>query len=206
MPPKLNIMKESILQKANTMFLTLGYKSVTMDDIATELGISKKTIYQHYANKNDLVEASVSHLFETITNGIDTIRTERYNSIQEMFEVRKFLERTLNNETASPLYQLQKFFPAIHVCLRKKNFEKLHESMLDNITRGINDGTFRDNIDIEFTARMYFTGITGIKDTEIFPIDEFEPGKLAKKLIEYHLRSITTHKGLEMLEYNLTKY
>lgn len=199
-------MKESILQKANDMFLSLGYKSVTMDDIATEMSISKKTIYQHYANKNELVEASVNYLFTTITNGIDNIRTEQFNSIQEMFEVRKFLERTLNNETASPLYQLQKFFPAIHSSLRKKKFEKLHESMIYNITCGIKDGLIRENVDVEFTARMYFTGLTGIKDTEIFPFDEFEPAKLAKKLIEYHLRSIITQKGFEILEENLTKY
>jgi len=199
-------MKESILQKANDMFLTLGYKSVTMDDIATEKSISKKTIYQHYANKNELVEASVCHLFDSITLGIDNVHSVGYNAIEEIFEVRKFLELKLNSETASPFHQLQKFFPPIFLCLRTKQFEKLHASMLNNIARGINDGLFRREVDVEFTARMYFTGLTGIKDTDIFPKPQFDPMSLTIKLIEYHLRSIVTEKGLKILEEKLTKY
>ena len=104
-------MKETILQKANDMFLTLGYKSVTMDDIAAELGISKKTIYQHFANKNELVEESALHLFEQIATGVDQIIAQDYNSIDEMFMIRNFLMKNLKNETASPFFQLQKFFP-----------------------------------------------------------------------------------------------
>ena len=64
-------MKDQILIKATDMFLTLGYKSVTMDDIAAEMGISKKTIYQHFSNKDALVKESTLHLFETISCGID---------------------------------------------------------------------------------------------------------------------------------------
>lgn len=187
------------------MFLTLGFKSVTMDDIASELGISKKTIYQHYANKNDLIEASVGMLFETISSGIDNICTLGYNSIEEIYVVRNFMTKVLNNETASPFYQLQKFFPKIFTCLRKKQFEKLHDCMLMNITKGINDGLFRADIDPEFTARMYFTGLTGIKDTDIFPSADFEVQELTGKFIEYHLRSIVTEKGFKILSDKLTK-
>ena len=66
-------MKEKIIQKSTELFLTLGFKSVTMDDIASEMGISKKTIYVHFKNKTKLVEAVTFYLFATICTGIDSI-------------------------------------------------------------------------------------------------------------------------------------
>lgn len=199
-------MKETILQKANEMYMSFGYKSVTMDDIATELGISKKTIYQHYANKNELVEASTLYLFEKISTGIDHICTLDNNSIEEIFEIRKFLMKNLNNETTSPFYQLQKFFPQTFAWLHSKQFEKMNGCMLENINKGIQNGLYRPDIDIDFISRIYFTGLTGIKNTDIFPTDTYEINAVTKQYLEYHLRAITTQKGLETLKIALEKY
>lgn len=182
------------------MFLTLGFKSVTMDDIANELGISKKTIYQHYSNKNDLVEASTMHLFGTISQGIDTIREMDKNSIEEIFIIRGFMKQHLNNETASPFYQLQKFFPKVFSCLRTKQFEKMNGCMVENLQKGLDNGIYRPEININFISRIYFTGLTGIKDADIFPSDIFDVDDVTKQYLEYHLRAIVTPKGLEILE------
>ena len=198
-------MRETILNKAMEMFLAYGFKSVTMDDIAAELGISKKTIYQHFANKTDLVEASTMNLFESISCGIDNIREQGKNSIEEIFIIRSFMMQHLNNETASPFYQLQKFFPKIFSCLRAKQFEKMNGCMLENLRKGVEHGLFRPEIDIDFTSRIYFTGLTGIKDGDIFPTDFFEAHALTKKYLEYHLRAIVTDKGLKILTEILQK-
>lgn len=193
-------MKEEIIQKASEMYLRLGYKSVTMDDIATEMGMSKKTIYQHFANKEELVEASTAHLFENISNGIDSIRELEKNSIEEIFSIRNFMMRHLNNESSSPFYQLQKFFPKIFSCLREKQFLKMNTCMKDNLQRGVENGIFRDNINIEFVSRIYFTGLTGIKDSDVFPPSLFSIPDLTTQFLEYHLRGIITEKGLEVLQ------
>jgi AcrR family transcriptional regulator len=202
-------MKEDILKKAMDMFLVYGYKSVTMDDIAAEMGISKKTIYQHFANKNDLVEAATMHLFDFISTGIDNLRAEKKNSIEEMYAIRSFLRQHLNDEKLMPFHQLQKFFPKIFACLRSKQFEKVNGCMIDNIQRGIQDGLYRPEINVDFISRIYFTGLTGIKDSEIFPQSANEINDLTRQYLEYHLRAITTPKGLEVLvhiiENNLTK-
>ncbi len=84
------------------MFLTLGFKSVAMDDIANELGISKKTIYQHYGTKDDLVRATTIYLFETISAGIDEICAVNKNPIEELFEIKEYVLRNLKNEDSSP--------------------------------------------------------------------------------------------------------
>ncbi|TRW26717.1 TetR/AcrR family transcriptional regulator [Flavobacterium zepuense] len=192
-------MKETILIKATEMFLSLGFKSVTMDDIAAELGISKKTIYQHFENKNDLVEATANHLFETISTGIDAICQIDQSPIQEFFVVRQYLQGVLKNDTASPDHQLQKFYPKIHACLRIKQFEKLHGCMLNNLERGVKEGLYRAGLNIEFAARIYFTGLTGIKDDEIFPKTMYNMETLTIQYLEYHLRGIVSERGLAEL-------
>lgn len=193
-------MKETIVKKATEMFMSYGFKSVTMDDIANELGISKKTIYQHFCNKHDLVEASTLNVFETVSCGIDGIREMGKNSIEEIFIIRSFMMQHLNNESASPFYQLQKFFPKIFSCLRTKQFEKMNGCMKDNLQKGIDNGLYRDNIDVDFISRIYFTGLTGIKDQDIFPITMFNVSDLTKQFLEYHLRGIVTEKGQVILE------
>lgn len=181
------------------MFLTLGFKSVTMDDIATELGISKKTIYLHYANKNDLVEASAKKIFDTVTNGIDAICQIGHNPVEEIFIVRTFISNLFKSETASSFHQLQKFFPTVAACLRTMQFEKMHGNMLANIERGIKLGIYRPDINADFIGRMYFTGLNGIKDADVFPTDKYSYITLTDCFIEYHLRAIVTTTGLETL-------
>lgn len=192
-------MKDQILNKANELFLTLGFKSVTMDDIATEMGISKKTIYLHFANKNDLVEASTMLLFQRISDGIDLIRAKEHNPIEEFFIIRDFLSHILKDESASPLHQLQKFFPVIFKTLRDYQFEKMHTCMYENIERGITSGFYRPDIDIDFVSRIYFSGVVATKDTQIFPETLYKMENLTLQFLDYHLRALVTPAGLEIL-------
>jgi len=199
------IMRENIIHKASDLFLTLGFKSVTMDDIANEMGISKKTIYVHFSNKTKLVEAVTFTLFENICNGIDCICDEAINPIEELYDIKMFVMQHLKNEKASPQYQLKKYYPAIHDVLKFKQFEKMHESVSESLTKGINTGVFRSNIDVEFIARLYFNGMTGIKDEVIFPREKFNMEYLMENYLEYHLRAIVTEKGFDILNQFINK-
>ncbi len=191
------------------LFLIYGFKSVTMDDISIAMGISKKTIYQHFANKNELVEASTMHLFEFISTGIDRIREEKRNPVEEIFAIRSFLMQHLNNETAAPFHQLQKFFPKISACLKGRHVEKVHGCMTANLQRGVTMGLYRADINIDFISRIYFTGLTGLKDQELFPQELFEINDITKQFLEYHMLAIVTPKGFEdlqkILKLDLTK-
>src|SRR5210317_1140812 len=102
-------MKNKILEKATELFLIYGFKSVTMDDIANALGISKKTIYQHFKNKTKLVEATTLGLFNFISNGINCICAMDKNPIEEIYEVKSFAMTHLKDEKSSPIFQLQKY-------------------------------------------------------------------------------------------------
>lgn len=192
-------MKETILHTAQDMFLTFGFKSVTMDDIASKMGISKKTIYAHFKNKTSLVEASTFYLFDCICDGIDEIRETSPNPIEELYHIKKFVMKHLKYERSSPQYQLRKYYPKIHERLMLKQFEVMSESVKENLNRGIQQQLFRSNLDVDFIARMYFSGMTGIKDLELFPDKIFQMSYLMESYLEYHLRAIVTDKGLEIL-------
>ena len=199
------IMRENIIHKSSELFLTLGFKSVTMDDIANAMGISKKTIYVHFSNKTKLVEAVTFTVFENICNGIDCICAEATNPIEELYDIKMFVLQHLKNEQASPIFQLKKYYPAIHDALKSKQFEKMHESVSDSLKKGIETEVFRSNIDVEFISRLYFNGMTGIKDETIFPREKFSMEFLIENFLEYHLRAIVTENGMKIVNNFINK-
>ncbi len=192
-------MKEKIIKKATDLFLTLGFKSVTMDDIANEMGISKKTIYLHFSNKNKLVEEVTFNLFIVICDGIDKVCENSNNPIEELYDIKMLVMQHLNNERASPQYQLKKYYPAIFEQLKYKQFDVMYESVKDSLIKGKETEVFRGDIDVDFISRMYFNGMTGIKDYTIFPKETFTMEYLTESYLEYHLRAIVTEKGLKIL-------
>ncbi|WP_276168439.1 TetR/AcrR family transcriptional regulator [Zobellia alginiliquefaciens] len=192
-------MKEKILDKATDMFLTYGFKSITMDDLANEMGISKKTIYTHFENKTKLVENCMDHLSQNISAGITRICTLNKNPIEELYEIKKFVMVNLKDEKSSPQYQLQKYYPKIYKTINQRQFELMQECVKDNMQRGINQGYYRDNLNISFVSRIYFSGVTSIKDPQLFPIEKFPIKTLMDDYLEYHIRGIVTPSGRKVL-------
>ena len=193
-------MEHKIIEKATEMYLTLGFKSVTMDDIASMMGISKKTIYQHFENKNELIEAVTMHLFENISCGIDEIITINQNPIEELFAIKDFVMKHLKDERTSPIYQLQKYYPQIHKTLMSKQFDKMGDCVIDNLKKGIEQGLYREDINLELIARFYFAGMNSIKDAELFNPIHYSSLLVQETYLEYHVRGISTEKGIHILE------
>ena len=105
----------------------------------------------------------------------------------------------LKDEKASPQYQLQKYYPKIHTTLKHKQFELMKDCVVDNVRRGIELGIYRPTLNINFVARIYFSGVTSIKDHTLFPLEEFPITRLIDDYLEYHLRGIVTPDGRKIL-------
>lgn len=195
----MNELKEKILAKAAELFLTIGVKSVTMDEIAAALGISKKTIYAHFATKTKLVEATALFVFDNVSTGIGKIREEKNDPIDELYVIKNFACEHLKNEKSSPQYQLQKYYPKIFDTIRSKQQALLEDQIKANLERGILDGIYREDLPLDFISRIYFVGMIGIKDRDLFPESHYSTGELIEKHLEYHLRAIVTEKGLQYL-------
>ncbi len=197
-------MKQEIIENAANLFLTLGFKSVTMDDIAGNMGISKKTIYAHFPNKSQLVESVTKHVINGIDQGIEEIVKQDLNSIEEVFQIERFVFSLLKDDKSSPQFQLQKYYPKVYKKIQQRHLDIIEDCVCKNLQKGIEGGVFRPSIDVEFISKMNFIGMTGVKDNDIFPVDKYQPRELSRKYLEYHLRAIVTPKGLEKLNEFLT--
>ncbi len=107
-------MKDKILEYASQEFLHYGFKNVTMDDLAQKLGISKKTIYEYFSNKNQLVFEASHKIFDSVMEAIRNIYQNETDPIQGLFEIKKIALKYLIDNQQSPQYQLQKYFPEIY--------------------------------------------------------------------------------------------
>ncbi len=170
-----------------------------MDDIANAMGISKKTIYTHFSNKTALVEVVTFSILDHISEGIDTINAASINPIEELYDIKLFVMNYFKNERVSPQHQLKKYYPEIFERLKIKQFVKMHSSVENSLKMGMNIGLFRPDIDINFISRLYFNGMTAIRDISIFPESDFDKNYLFESYLEYHLRAIVTNEGLNLL-------
>ena len=182
------------------MFLEYGFKSVTMDDIAEKLGISKKTIYANYATKTLLVQDVAFNILETIQKNIVKIKEKQLNAIEELFEAKKQISLFLKDEKTSPQFQLEKYYPKIFANVTRKKSDLVACSIEENVTRGINEGLFRKEIDVKFISTLYHEGSNVIRNSRIFPAEHYSKSNLFQLYIEYHVRGIATKKGLKILE------
>lgn len=198
-------MKDEIISKSEDLFLTLGFKNVTMDDIASVMGISKKTIYTHFSNKIELVRVVTFSILEHIYQEIERINKSAVNPIEELYQIKMFLMNYLRNESGSAQYQLKKYYPKVFEQLEIKKFEKMHSSVERSLNKGIELELFRSNIDVAFISRVYFVGMSGIRDTSVFSEDQFNKNYLLESYLEYHLRAIVTDQGLSILNQYIEK-
>lgn len=193
-------MKDKIIAKAAEMFLKLGFKSVTMDDIAGEMCISKKTIYKFFINKEVLIADSTEAVHNTVSQTIETIIAQDHNPIQENFEIRKMFKGIFQSAETSPLYQLKKHYPEIYTTVISKEKEECNRFLKQNIERGIALGLYRKDTDVANSIRFYYMLIFSInEDTPL----ESDAQKLELAALEYHTRAIATEKGIAELERNL---
>ncbi|KIO53954.1 TetR/AcrR family transcriptional regulator [Flavobacterium hibernum] len=196
-------MKEKIIAKASELFLKLGFKSVTMDDIAGEMCISKKTIYKYFCNKEVLIEESTSMVHKQVHEVIDTIVAKDYNAIHENFEIREsFRDMFKNNSDTSPIYQLKKHYPEIYQNILSYEIDQCSQYFRENIEKGMREKLYREELNIDVYVKFYYTLIFHINENTV---SEREAQKIELEALEYHTRAMATEKGILELEKQLKK-
>ncbi|WP_396192186.1 TetR/AcrR family transcriptional regulator [Flavobacterium sp.] len=193
-------MKEKIIKKATDMFLKLGFKSVTMDDIAGEMCISKKTIYKYFSNKEMLIEEGTEVIHQKIHALMDEVVSHNHNAIAENFHLRKMFKEMFQSFDQSPAYQLKKHYPEIYQKMITNEIEDCSQMFRQNIQKGITQGLYRAETDVEAAVKFYYTLIFSINENTRLEKEAYE---LEAKALEYHTRAIATAEGLVELEKNL---
>lgn len=193
-------MKEKIITKASELFLKLGFKSVTMDDIAADMCISKKTIYKYFSNKEILIEESTAIMHQEVYAMIQGIIANKHNAIEENFEIRKKFKEMFQTTETSPIYQLKKHYPEIHSGMIAREINECSSLFRQNIQKGMEQKLYRQDINIEAYIRFYYELIFSIHGNTR---SEKEVHELERIALEYHTRAMATPAGLKELEKHL---
>lgn len=196
-------MKEKIIARATDLFLKLGFKSVTMDDIAGEMCISKKTIYKYFCNKELLIAETTEIVHRAIHQSINTIVAKNHNAIEENFEIRKMFKEMFKSGGTSPAYQLKKHYPEIYDNVMAREINECNTVFRQNIEKGIQQGLYRKNVQINTYVEFYYTLIFSINGNIS---SEKESKEMEMQALEYHTRAMATPEGIIELEKQLQNY
>jgi TetR/AcrR family transcriptional regulator, biofilm operon repressor len=197
------IMKQNILQTATHLFLSQGFKSITMDDIAGKMAISKKTLYKYFENKETLIEACADFIHHDISIKIEAIFNQDKNAIEENFIIREMFNQMFKSDGDSPVYQLKKHYPLIYSKVHQQESEQCKDIFRLNIQKGIKQGHYKSDINVKDTVLFYYLLIFGINET--FQ-SEKEVNQLELAALIYHTNAIATPLGLQELEKQLIQY
>ncbi|CAN5212027.1 TetR/AcrR family transcriptional regulator [soil metagenome] len=198
--------REKIIYGAIELFMKYGFKSITMDDIAKNLSISKKTIYQFFKDKDELISTVTELHLEQEQQEFDCIHLEASNSIEELFLTSKCLKKNLSDLNPSILYDLQKYHRNAwkkFIDFKERVFVAGIKSCLE---KGIQEGNFRSNINVEILAKLRMEQVQLVFNEDVFPRDKFDFKEVQMQIFEHFIHGITTPQGQELLEqyYNNT--
>jgi AcrR family transcriptional regulator len=191
--------QERIKHKADELFRRYGIRSVTMDEIATQLGMSKKTIYQYFSDKDQLVDAVA---VEEISFSQDCCMKDMAaseNAIDEIFRVMEFVEVMFRNMNPSMLYDLEKYHPAGYKKFLEYKNKFLFDMIKRNLERGIKEELYRPEINVEIMTRYRLESMMLAFNGEIFNPSKFNLVELQKEIIEHFLYGLATMKGYKLI-------
>ena len=196
-------MKDKIISKASDMFLKLGFKSITMDDIASEMCISKKTIYKYFCNKELLITESAAVIHEQVHALIENVVAQNHNAIHENFEIGKMFKEMFSSSESSPIYQLKKHYPEIYQSVITREIEDCHSYFRKNIKKGMEQNLYRKDMNVDSYVKFYYILIFSINENTS---SEKEAKILELEALEYHTRAMATPEGIKELEKQLLNY
>jgi AcrR family transcriptional regulator len=192
--------KERILTKAADLFMRYGIRSITMDEIASQLGISKKTIYQFFTDKDDLVSAVIER--ETKTNEVKCLQYQdnAVDAVQEIFIAVEDLDEMLKYMNPLMLYDLEKHHPRAFLKLKEYKYQFLYQAILDNLRRGISEGIYRTELQLEVTAKHRIESAFLVFNSDLFPHTRYRISEVNFELAMLFLHGITTVQGKKLIE------
>jgi AcrR family transcriptional regulator len=194
---------QNILERVLELYRKYGIKSNTMDDVARELGISKKTLYQYVEDKNDLVSKAVMYDIEKHFININNIKCKKLNAIDELLEINRYISDMIRNYNPSWDYDLKKYYADTYKKLFQRRREQMLIDVVDNISRGIKEALYREDLDARLIAKLHLMRLENMSNSDIFSTEEFASAKTFNELFKYHIRGIASIKGIKYIEKRL---
>ncbi len=196
---KLTSTEDRILNGARELFFKQGIRTITMDDIAEHLAISKKTIYTHYKDKDLIVKSMFHILIEQENERMHQIRKASENPIDEIMRLMEHLGSFISQFNPAVFYDLQKFYPLVWAEFRVFREKEVMSFVEENLRKGIKLELYRKEIKVKIIARLRIEMINLGFDTDVFPINQYNHAEVQVALLDHFLHGIVTLKGNKMI-------
>jgi TetR/AcrR family transcriptional regulator, cholesterol catabolism regulator len=187
--------KERIINKSRELFFRYGVKSVTMDDIANALGISKKTIYLHFVDKDDIVYQLIAEEMSQDKCDWDALENTSIDVIDRMVKSMDLFKQAFTEINPSTLFDIKKYHPRAWDLFQEHKQNFVLEKIKQDLIEGIAQGVFRTEINVELLSRMRLEQIEMGFDPTIFSQTQFSLVEVQIELLDHFIRGVLTHKG-----------
>ncbi len=189
-----------LLEKIFNIFYKFGIRSVSMDDLSAELGISKKTLYKYFDNKKDIVNAVLQYSLDYDSLYHNEIAEKSLNAIDSLLELSKKNIMEISTLNTKSLYDLKKYYPEIlnDYLLKKRN--QMHVYISRNFDEGVRQGVYRRDLNIDLIAHLYTKRLEDVHTSDTFFEADFSSEKLFETMFEHHIRGIANAEGVKYFE------
>jgi len=192
--------KERILTKAADLFFRYGIRSITMDEIATQLGISKKTIYQFFTDKDDMVTAVIDQEIRKHEEECVLFRQQAENAVHQVFLAQESADEMLSYTNPLMLYDLEKHHLRAYKRLKEFKYQFLYKILIDNLQWGIEEGFYRSDLDRDVVIKTRIENAFLVFNPDVFPHSRYKVVEVAYELAILFLHSVVTDKGKLLIE------
>lgn len=192
--------KDRILFKARDLFMQLGIRSVSMDDIANHLGMSKKTLYQYFDDKDNLVEAFVNGHISVVEHDCVTCRTSAKDAVHEIFLTMEHIVSQFSNMNPMLLYDLEKFYFKAFQRFKEYKNKFLLQLVRKNIEWGIKEELYRPDINVDILSKFRIESIMIPFNVAVFPPGKYNLGEISEIIIENFTYGMATIKGHKLIQ------
>jgi len=193
--------KQKILETASEMFFQCGIRSVSMDDISGKLTISKKTLYQYYSNKKELIEQVLKWELAHPKFSFESPKFEGLNAIERYWEFYQFISEMIKKPHHSLEFDLKKYHPELWNDFKNGKMKLFGEELILNIKQGIDEGLYRQELNIDIVSNLLVRFYLNMwnEEYDVFSKEELMSEELNRELTIYHLHGICSQKGIEYL-------
>ena len=182
------------------LFMRLGIKSLTMDEIARQLGVSKKTLYKYASDKKGLVTKAVQLAIDEEECVLSEMHIAEGSAIDKIFAINTMISEKLQSIQPAVIFDLQKYYPEAWAIMEEHKCVFIHNQVKENLEEGIKEGLYRKNMNPELVTRIYVTLINSIFDSSLYSLSSHSFKEMHTEVVRYHLRGITNEKGAEYMQ------
>lgn len=195
-----------IIKEASQLFKRYGIKSISMEELSRQLRISKKTLYQHFTDKNDLVEKVIFQMMDQKGCATKEIETKNLNAVEELFELYHLANELIREHNESLEFDLQRFYPQIFKKIRDSHRANIYNLTLSNLIKGKREGYYRNDLDEQVITKLHVLRIENLMHSDLVTTEEIHSNHFFYEVFKYHLHGIISQKGLQFIQTNYPEF